>query len=269
MEQPHSMYWKFRGIDANTFRMLANEELWFSHPSAFNDPFDTNLNLAELIADFDPPLPNRDELLADVEASRHDRGQYLDGRLLYCVTSGKDPVLGKKNWPAYGEVLMWSHYADQHRGVCLGMSLASVDKRLEGQGIRRKWQVYYGLGAMKARFRVANREHGPSGFGLPANRQAPAMLDRFDFVKAPAWAYENEHRFVVYDKSGDDRGRRGVAVPFSPKDLEHVVFGLKSSPEDRSAIQRVITTKDWGHVRFWEAKRGPGLFDLRAHPLVP
>lgn len=40
---------KFQRIDANAYRMLLNQKFWFSHPPHFNDPFDSDMDIRDLV----------------------------------------------------------------------------------------------------------------------------------------------------------------------------------------------------------------------------
>jgi hypothetical protein len=83
---------------------------------------------------------------------------------------------------------MWSHYGDQHHGVCIGYSVPSD----VGEDLHK---VKYG------------------GKRLVDASQVVAMLD---LRKAASWRYEQEWRLI---------GLRGLQD--SPLELEEVIFGMR------------------------------------------
>jgi Protein of unknown function (DUF2971) len=89
---------------------------------------------------------------------------------IYCLSSHSDSVL------------MWSHYADGHKGVCL-----EFDATLEP--IRRACQVLY-------------KESLPA-LGPNIVTDAKAMVDGVLLNKAMAWSYEDEYRIFARDGSVD------------------------------------------------------------------
>lgn len=98
--------YKYRAIDKNTLNILINREIFFPLSKYFNDPFDSQL------------LP----------------GEYIESLIkmgVYDTESSKlfDEALLKKKQETYGvyclskeskSILMWSHYAVSHKGICFG-----------------------------------------------------------------------------------------------------------------------------------------------------
>jgi len=64
------LFFKYRGIDANTLSSLATGKVWFSPPSQLNDPFDCAPNVIRDIAE-----RQLDELLALFVPLKSRRGR--------------------------------------------------------------------------------------------------------------------------------------------------------------------------------------------------
>lgn len=99
----------------------------------------------------------------------------------------------------YDSVLMWSHYGDQHRGVCIGYSMHRLSKVVP-QPVR------YGGNRLIPASRIRAMLNG--------DQDARALVDRDALLrKAADWRYEKEWR-VLSTKGLTD----------SPLELREVIF---------------------------------------------
>jgi hypothetical protein len=136
--------------------------------------------------------------------------------------------------------LMWSHYGDQHKGLCIGYSVP--DRAAEGLH-----KVSYGGSRLIAASAVAAMLHGDDA----ARRHVDeAVLTR----KAAAWRYEREWR------------SSGRGAQSSPLELEEIVFGMRCSRAARYVIVTALA-KRWRPVRFYEIRERPGRFLLGKYAL--
>lgn len=138
--------------------------------------------------------------------------------------------------------LMWSHYGDEHRGLCLGFSVPdSAAERLH--------QVQYGGSRLVAASRVAAMASGDDG----ARREVDAaVLAR----KARDWRYEREWRLV------GDKGLKD-----SPLELEDVTFGMRCPSSVRHALVRALEGRD-KDVRLFEMCEQRAGFELKRRPFT-
>lgn len=138
--------------------------------------------------------------------------------------------------------LMWSHYGDEHRGLCLGFSVPH-------SAMERLYQVQYGGSRLVSASRVAAMMSCDEG----ARREVDAaVLAR----KARDWRYEREWRLV------GDKGLRD-----SPLELEEVTFGMRCSSSVRYAFVKALEGRDKG-VRLFEMCEQRGDFKLKRRPFT-
>lgn len=103
----------------------------------------------------------------------------------------------------YNDPLMWSHYADCHRGLCLGYGT----DRVPAPHLQK---VIYG-GSRAIKTSILHRAFILNEF------DAKAELDRQVLLrKAKGWRYENESRLIG-----------PVGVQDSPLALKYITFGLR------------------------------------------
>jgi len=137
------------------------------------------------------------------------------------------------------ETLLWSHYANDHKGVAvrydfptkflsdedeiLGVSRVSYDANAVSDWLRENIELY-------------RDDHKNFIIGL---------LKKVLMSKAPSWSYEQEARIV--------RPKAGLfEVPRST--LTHVFFGLQTTEQDEQLV-RAVVKQNYEGVKFGRAVR--------------
>jgi hypothetical protein len=135
--------------------------------------------------------------------------------------------------------LMWSHYGDQHNGICIGYTIpddATVHRvRYDAEPLVKASLVEAML----------------DGKGGAQEQVDEAVL----LCKAPDWKYENEWRLI------GDRGAQD-----NPLELGEVVFGLRCPPAVQFTVFRALEKRQQG-LNFSTIYRRLGTFDLVKTPL--
>lgn len=163
-------------------------------------------------------------------------GRYVENELLRRYDKGIFSLAERSDCP-----LMWSHYGDQHKGICVGYSVpadASVDLH----------KISYGGSRLIEASTVAAMLAGDEA---ARSKLDQAVLSR----KAFAWRYEREWRLV---------GPRGAHD--SPLELEEVVFGMRCSTTVKYAIVKALAGRRRS-VRFYEIRERHGRFTLGKYAL--
>lgn len=162
-------------------------------------------------------------------------GQYLEEELLRRYDRGIVSFGSRATCP-----LMWSHYGDQHRGICAGYSVPA-------DATDQVHKINYGGSRNVNASDVAAMDTDADARG----RVDEAVLLR----KAASWRYEREWRLI---------GTRGSQP--SPLELEEVVFGIRCKPTVKYAIVKALENRR-RPVQFNEMHEVPGTFQLRKHRL--
>lgn len=208
---------------------ILHSKHFFASPLSFNDPFDcrpyfelrgTRTELIkyydQLIARHMPEL-GRDARRA--EARRRVSDPAFDPRLPGNMDGFRkmyqDTVTSQVGVMCISEIaddiLMWAHYADSHRGICL---------------------VFDPNDAFFATAQpVLYREERPRVNPLVHSQEQ--MLDAAMFTKSKHWSYEREWRILQYKKGA---GVYTVPVP----SLVQVVLGANISAESEANIRQWI-----------------------------
>ena len=132
--------------------------------------------------------------------------------------------------------LLWSHYADEHKGFCIGYGLARVPEP-------KLHEVVYG-GSRSVKSSLLARAL------LENHYEAQNQLDRGVLLrKAPPWRYEREWRLL---------GDRGVRC--SPLELADVTFGLRCPEALKYTVVSVLNARG---IKFFEMYELAGTFTLK------
>lgn len=220
MNRPAILY-KYRSLspDAgreNTLRILTHSEIYFAAPREFNDPLEcqAEIFLKEKMVGL---KDHNDPVL--IEESRKSMREDL--RIL-SLTAVKD------------DILMWSHYADCHRGVCFGFNAATDDE-------------WFGLAEP-----VTYRDDFPLAEAT-LHGDGRSIFQAFALSKSSYWAYEEEWRIANYQPE--------QVRQFPSDQLVEVIFGCDISNNDRMEVMtRLLQRRP--SVQLYQAHRYPTAYEL-------
>jgi len=216
---------RFRRIDKHFLQSLVNSELYFARPEQLNDPFDCRV-------DFRISLDNA---IIRASGTSQDKLKQLREIINKAVNSDKIKAfvenIGVCSFSLeISNTLMWSHYADNHRGVCLtyGFPKSFFDETInEILGIVR---VDYGPDPLSDWFlRVFDQSMPFDGF-------VRSLIKKAFTVKAELWRYEQEVRIV--------RKSAGVQV-IDKQFLKQICFGLATPDKDITLVKKIVEQCDY------------------------
>lgn len=242
---PEDLY-KYRSLQTEADRkytreIIVDSKLFFPSPLQFNDPFDAvpaivmsgdraarKRRIRDLVARNERLLPG----LKRKEAAALIRGMNVSqleaaGRHALRETLAE---IGLCSMSARNDhVLMWSHYAAAHTGICIGFKPHPFD---ELSAVCRAFEVTYSAERPK---------HNPLSEMTPGSA-FDLMLRKADF-----WRYEEEWRLVRRNPhSGPGH------EPFDPRRLTSITFGTKTPPERVDEVMRWVKERPQP-VKFYRA----------------
>lgn len=244
MPQPKYLY-KYKPFGEFLFRELANQEVFFCRPQDFNDPLDCKPPLAndidlkrlerfayQILLKRTPERKDwavsriNDYRYGATEFGRYDDGKegerYYTRSLLGIVEDDLLEAMGDRGVLSlsrkWDSMLMWSHYANNHKGVCLEFAFA--DNRCENlQPV--DYESPRGI-SVKDLYR----------WRLQSDLEAEARIRRrYFFTKSRDWKYEAEWRATQLPA--------GVAP--SPFHLRSIHFGARCDPSLITTIIKLFS----------------------------
>ena len=245
---------------------IRDSQLYLSAPIDFNDPFDCRMPLSfdassrdqkayarQLIREKNPGLNRHD---ARARVAMVDRGTYETayGRALQRYSEQAGILCFSET---NSDILMWSHYAAKHSGICLGFSF-NFDERpfLESP----TYEVEYADKVPDVRFFEIARDMKSADTELKLSAQRKFVKAIF-LTKARHWEYESEWRTIALNPSRASKGLRD----YPPSRLTDVIFGCRISEEDERAIRSSMSSRTHP-VRIQRARRMEKVFGLEIVP---
>jgi len=209
-------------------------KLWFSSPAYFNDPFDCKIY---------PNIPSN-EKLAIYLATHAENATLADYKVIHegiqkfgsgLAKQAIDDVMNKSGvkcfTPNNANILMWSHYTNSHKGICL-----EFDTLIDPEFFVYPINVIY------------SEEYPELEF---TDKRFTTEVLR---TKSKDWEYEQEVR--VYKPQNGYHN-------FNPKSLISVTFGCNTPEDKKSQIIDIIRrNQSLEHVRFFRCKTNSKQFRL-------
>lgn len=260
---PMNTFYKYKPFNTHTLETLAGSQLYYANPSELNDPLDCRPTVKQ-----DIELKNLHQLCGQIitktkdEKTANDKiahWQYMstqygglktdqDARDAYAqylvheiqsqldnLFRGQGVLSLAKNWNC---PLMWSHYADQHQGLCIGYEVDRdqqdkiqpinyvQDRRIATSAIE-KW-------IMKD-CKIAKKQ----------------VSETYFYCKASHWEYEKEYRDVA----------KRPGLQNNLFSIENIYFGMRC-PD--SVIACVVKLFDGSRIQpdFYEVYPSDPAFGL-------
>lgn len=230
-----NIIFKYRKFDKSSLELFLNRELWFATAATLNDPFEAESSFSEVLdAVWDHyPLPK------DI---RND----FENTLIKLLNSSGICSFSK----ARKNQLMWSHYADEHKGICIGFK----EKKLTPAEasiypIDVTYQANYPFKDIIKRFH--HFKNFPDLNGL--NDITGDILYSILGTKYSSWKYERERRLVKM-KSGP--------LKFNPDAVNPIAFGLRMADRDKDTLYALLSGPEWEHVKWFQSVKSATKYSL-------
>jgi hypothetical protein len=229
---------KYFSINSNLKKTLKENYFWLSKPTDFNDPFDCNENLVL----YNLTEKNIEGLVkTKVTGRRQERRKKIRSYkkqsevFKKALRSTLPDVIRNQGICCFSKthknILMWSHYADKHKGICIGFNP------------RKSMETFPLL--------HVNYEHDFKPIEYFSDK-SDALLNVL-ITKSADWIYEDEMRILK-----DFNGR----LLFKKECVQQIIFGCRTEENDKQLIIELIKNNEYKNVVFIQAKMNPTSFSL-------
>ncbi|MCR4826372.1 MAG: DUF2971 domain-containing protein [Bacteroidales bacterium] len=214
-------FFSFRPCSKYVFSEIAEETLSLVNPKNFNDPMDTvglewlknqEYSSERKISTF----KQHREAMQNVRIRCFARSSKLPSKG-FAGKSRKHQCIHKIN------PLMWAHYADAHKGICIRYCFNKELFPLHNEEMTEIYRL--GNAVYKDKFSINEFEIG---------------LNDALFAKSKVWKYENEVR-LIYCSTKD---LPDVVKVKAPGAIKAIYFGLRCSKEDEYIIRALVAGRD-------------------------
>ncbi len=221
LDSKDSVYvFSFRKYNQYTIEDLVNETITVNPSYQMNDPFDSLINL----------WGDEDNLK---EISIYDKEHHVkplhDAFKLYRIRS----FCYRNN--AIKNILMWSHYADEHKGFCIKYKLSKHFIKQEETGSCEHMYLD------KVNYRKIAESLNNKSITLKV-----ALA-----TKKSEWKYENEIRLIVYNGNKTDE-HYGIPLDDESR-IEAIYFGYRCPSSTIKCITNIFKQKNVKQPNFFKA----------------
>jgi len=230
---------KYRPCNDFTKDILINSHLWFSNPKSFNDPFD-----CQIVSDTQNTVNEIKTFLerdsSEISAKKRKaiakgwRNKPFDWHeLVNTSISSKINSYGVCCFAGSNDnILMWSHYTDSHKGICIKFDLlADLNFFLLPLKIKYKkdYQIYNHL------------------------KDSTKIIECLFQTKSECWSYENEFRVIKPEKGN---------YKFHKSALVEICFGCNTTYENIQEFKALLNENNFNHVKLTKAKTSTSNYQL-------
>jgi len=216
-----SIGFKYRPINKRLIESLITGEVYFSSPEQLNDPFDCQIDIKKSLNNaINKVQGNQERVLLSIQ-------QKLDN--IFSEVERDIKTFGV--WSCSLELensLMWSHYGDEHRGICLAYKLPDefIDHSLgEVIGLH---PVEYIKDPITNWFIDNSKIDGEPP---PLCDFITSLIVKLLISKDECWKLEKEGRVI-----SKTQGLKIIGKPA----LQQVCFGLRTSESDKKLIRNIL-----------------------------
>ncbi|QRR07820.1 DUF2971 domain-containing protein [Burkholderia sp. MS455] len=278
---------KYREANEYSIKNLVDDTVWLADPATFNDPYDCHhfINYDKLSNNFLRLMPQelRDRLpqdkLEEIENSislAEDPNSAMIDILLRDVAPEKAAIMKAALLGAMSAMfekmgtdganrmkdgfkvcsfservdstLMWSHYANYHKGFCIEYDIKSV--RPDDYVSRFMYPVIYSEHPFDATPNML--QAGKDGFNN-------LYLNLAGLIKSMDWGYEKEWRLIFAN------GVLDKAQPWKMPLPKAVYIGSHISPDDQTRLTDICMSKGISILKMHHSR---GAFVMEARPIV-
>lgn len=235
--------------------IFTKNQLYFSSPEFFNDPYDCNTlitfknaewpeiyNFVGSIAQFGNFNPHEccEEIRINSPKAKQEKSLVQDGLRDQLINNyGIVSLSSRKK-----DIVMWSHYAGKHTGICLEFDF-SMNRKLDRKSIL---QVQYNkYPTLKEYVEKRDREH--------------ELMEMFLSRKARCWKYEQEWRIIAVIENN----KRELSYP--PEMLTGIIFGCRTEDRHKNLVREWIKRRN-PKPKLYQAKINNDKYKIEIEEIV-
>jgi hypothetical protein len=259
---------------------LSKRYFWFSKPTSFNDPFDSNMDVLLSFSNSNDIFTgknktNVDETLYDLIKRNTD-----DFGILCLTKATKEGSIGDKG---YNNLHFWAHYANSYKGISIGYNVKKIENYYSDKlfckaplthvnYIERPVDIdTYDFIINKDEATITTEKiNGIFGANID-NKKIDAFWEQILLFKDKRiWGLENEYRIILAgmalsnmksmslfsatDFEIIDANGKGYKLPYPEEDIiKEVTFGVKFDNQELEKAVNLIGDNN-KNVRFYTSK---------------
>lgn len=247
--------YKYKPFNEFTLDIIANSKVYFPKPDTFNDPYDCDIKIDDNLSHEDylkmieiegkNKGRSEEEIKAILNGERANkvpqelREHVRNGCREFCETNLNMGVLSLCE--DYRNILMWSHYADEHRGICI--EFERTNSNFLGDSDMTKPVKY-----LKSYPKIRAID-----FMTPSS---VSINQKMLWTKSNDWEYEREWRMI------SEIGNKIFPIPAK---ITSIIFGIRASQRSIDIIRK-LTEKSG--IKLKQAQKLTNEFGVKANKII-
>lgn len=243
-------FFNFEGAE----KTLSSSELRFTRMDKLNDPFEGHIDkylsatreqqLMKMAAQEFPNSIAKQRKYASKHRSESKKiignleFERIDQRTYTCSFS--------KDYKSENSYLLWSHYADDHKGICIGFN----------------FERHFGFKPYEVEYPKILEVLSENDLlnGVIKDDWVYKFLKIVLFQKHNCWKFENEVRLAFSQRILEDKefkfkfkneGEKYLNVSFEKDMISTIIFGLTTDPDNKEKIKQIVKVQ-FPNVKFKE-----------------
>ncbi len=223
--------------------ILKDISILLCNPATFNDPFDSRIDVE--------PVGNTEEWEEYLHKYKvpkkkiHDIIANPDRVKQILLNKFKQQVIAPIRVSCFSKdndnILLWSHYGDKHKGVCIGFKVYNEYKsncmHFKSEDLKQFNNISPEIVPL---LKVKYSDVIPNPYN-PLREKAEKTIE-FVLTKGKSWEYENEYRIVLLKKEGILKEKPVHLATL--QEVSSIIFGIETTKDCMCKIKKIIKDKD-------------------------
>lgn len=253
------MLYKYRELNNFGMRLVSSGELYFSAPGNLNDPLDCTFPSDAVLRAVEGKANKqlRDKLREISSQIYPDKITGESNEFFLAVENRVNNAGIVSLSSTATEPLMWSHYADGHKGICVGIDQGFLQKLIE-----REDPSDHLIGCPKVSYKavpdfvdiiLSRLQRCLDGKPFKPDRLFGDLVVPVLTTKSDRWVYEEEYRMI--------RTKPG-AMNIPREAIKEVIVGQKIASGDFELVKTLLADPALVHVRMRRADFAENSFSM-------
>jgi hypothetical protein len=240
-------------------RIVLNNELFFSSVKNFNDPFDSTIPLRydkgtddQLFDLFVQIIHRENPIFTDDKVKEMAKNELYNNdvrnalRIQNTIENQRELIATKygifSTSYRYNSVLMWSHYSNLHKGICIRINCKKFQDFIKNECPKNDYIIVWDKVEYKKDYPILNP------FRLTDYEQIMKSL----LLKSVIWKYEEEIRFILFTYSN-----RILTIPDGI--IDQIILGCRTSKNHTQELIDFSKKKNIELIRAFRKENNFGL----------
>jgi len=235
------VFYKYRPANDFTIAFLEKQEMKFSLAEEYKDPFDSKL-IINVDSDTDRILQRLEDTPINESKKQNIRKRIKSGKInndeymKAAYQAAKGTIMSSCFAGNPENILLWSHYADSHKGICVGIrDCSSTDipaMKFDVKSCCTDLNDPHADGLFLV-YKVNYSDSGIVEWNLFKN-DIKVFIDAHR-NKAKCWEYEDEYRLIIPRESFKTN-----ILPFDSRFVVEIYLGCCIEAGYRKKVQQII-----------------------------